>query len=173
MYNVGNRVTKEHIARHRNVVPDKYKACLVTEGYAWKEVIGSVISLKTGYGAILPMRKDGMYQTSHTYNTVYVNGLNNGISERAYIQEFLQYGTVVAVNIAREESGTRLGYGYIQYEDPTEAAAAVYWLHGTFTGIKEAKELELEIHPDGIKEQAAGKAGPRFGLEILSVIWDD
>ena len=93
--------------------------------------------------------------------------------KKAYIQEFQRYGCVVAVNIVRGKAGTRLGYGYVQYEEQNEAGAAVFGLHGTFTGTREAKDLEVEINPDGIKEQAEGREGPRFGMEILNVVWDD
>ena len=69
--------------------------------------------------------------------------------------------------------GFRLGYGFIQYLEPDQAAAAVFGLHGTFLGQRNPMDLEVEINPEGIKEQAEGAEGPRFGKDILKVVWNN
>ena len=66
----------------------------------------------------------------------------------------MHFGTVVAVNVVRGPEGRRLGYAYIQYQEPMDAAAAVCGLHGTFIGDR---DMECSLNTDGIKEQK-----PRF-----------
>ena len=107
------------------------------------------------------------------HNTAFVAGITEEVPEKDLIREFLYYGTVVAVNSVSAGNGKRLGYGFIQYENPNQAGAAVCGMHGTFMGTRNAMDLEVELNPEGIREQAGGIEGPRFGTDILNVIWND
>jgi len=58
--------------------------------------------------------------------TVFVGGFGEGIDEKALTEEFCIFGKIVGVSIPLEwATGEHRGFGFVEFEEPEDAAAAI------------------------------------------------
>lgn len=85
---------------------------------------------------------------------VFVKGIEPGIDSRTLHDTFEVFGPVTSAKVAAAEDGTSLGYGYVQYERPESAAAAVDSANGMLL-----KGTALYVAHYASKEQRGGSKG--------------
>lgn len=71
---------------------------------------------------------------------IFVKGLNPDIDSRTLHDTFEVFGAITSAKVARDDEGRSLGYGYVQYESPEAAQAAVDRANGM---LLEGKQLHV------------------------------
>mmetsp|Transcript_8037 Transcript_8037/g.10853 ORF Transcript_8037/g.10853 Transcript_8037/m.10853 type:complete len:695 (+) Transcript_8037:365-2449(+) len=64
------------------------------------------------------------------FTNVFVKNFPEDVTEEALKTKFEEYGTITNVVIMRDEAGKSKGFGFVNFESATEAAAAVSAVHG-------------------------------------------
>ncbi|ABO97291.1 predicted protein [Ostreococcus lucimarinus CCE9901] len=64
------------------------------------------------------------------FNNVYVKNLSENLSDEKLREKFAEHGAVTSCVIMRDEEGKSKGFGFVCYEEPEGAAAAVEKLDG-------------------------------------------
>lgn len=69
---------------------------------------------------------------SNPKTTLYVGGLEDSVNEDVLKAAFIPFGEVKDVNIPVDHAtGTHRGFGFVEYEDKDDAAAAIDNMHNT------------------------------------------
>lgn len=78
---------------------------------------------------IMKAQRDPAARRSGVGN-IFVKGLDDEIDSRTLHDTFEVFGPITSAKVARNELGEPLGYGYVQYETPEAATAAVQRANG-------------------------------------------
>lgn len=71
---------------------------------------------------------------------IFVKGLNTDIDSRTLHDTFEVFGPIASAKVACDDEGRSLGYGYVQYDSPEAAQAAVDRANGM---LLEGKQLNV------------------------------
>ena len=122
------------------------------------EVIGSIRSIISGIGAVLPRDNVNLIQG------IYIRGLDFQLTERQVLMEFSRFGEITAVSFPRDGQGRPAGYAMIEYGNPDQAAAVIFGMHGWCMGDR---ELEVTLMHRRIENaNTRGSFGPRTGSNV-------
>jgi polyadenylate-binding protein len=58
-------------------------------------------------------------------NNLFIKNIPADVKPREFYEFFLKFGDVVSAKLPEDDDGNHLGYGYINYADPSSAAAAI------------------------------------------------
>lgn len=97
---------------------------------------------------------------------LYVGNLNYNTTEAQLRQIFSEYGTVTsAAVITDRETGRAKGFGFVEFENDTEAKAAIAGLDGKELGGRSLKvnESRPQEHSGGNRGGGGGFGGGRGG----------
>ncbi|CAD7702498.1 unnamed protein product [Ostreobium quekettii] len=103
---------------------------------------------------IMKAQRDPAARRSGVAN-VFVKGLDDEIDSRTLHDTFEVFGPITSAKVARNEMGEPLGYGYVQYDSPEAAAAAVQRANGMLL-----KGRPLHVAP--YKDKSARGVGRGF-----------
>eukprot|EP00270_Netrium_digitus_P018202 TRINITY_DN687_c0_g1_i1.p1 TRINITY_DN687_c0_g1~~TRINITY_DN687_c0_g1_i1.p1 ORF type:complete len:681 (-),score=247.77 TRINITY_DN687_c0_g1_i1:121-2163(-) len=71
------------------------------------------------------------------FTNVYVKNLDSDISEETLSEKFTEFGKISNLVIMKDEAGNSRGFGFVNFEDPNCARAAVEALNGSDFGSKQ------------------------------------
>ncbi|KAA8901362.1 putative peptidyl prolyl cis-trans isomerase cyclophilin [Sphaerosporella brunnea] len=88
-----------------------------------------------------------MSDTARLKNTVYVGGLDTSVTKAVLEQAFVPFGEIVEVNIPGDNDQQHRGFGYVEFESPEDAAAAIdnmdqATLAGRVLSVAQAKPMK-------------------------------
>eukprot|EP00803_Ostreobium_quekettii_P009478 evm.model.scf_3314.1 EVM.evm.TU.scf_3314.1 scf_3314:5810-14064(+) len=123
---------------------------------------------------IMKAQRDPAARRSGVGN-VFVKGLDDEIDSRTLHDTFEVFGPITSAKVARNEMGHPLGYGYVQYDSPEAAIAAVQRANGMLLkgrplhvahykdrstrGVGRGfTNLYVKSYPDDVKDDAALRA---------------
>jgi len=79
--------------------------------------------------------KKEFYQKVEEYKknfvNVYVKNVAENVTDEAFKQKFAEYGAITSAKVMREPNGKSKGFGFVNYEQHTQAQQAVEALNGT------------------------------------------
>ncbi|KAK2657517.1 hypothetical protein Ddye_010569 [Dipteronia dyeriana] len=114
------------------------------------------------------------------FNNVYVKNLSESTTEDDLKKAFGEYGTITSSVVMRDVDGKSKGFGFVNFEDPDDAARAVEALNGYKFDDKEwyvgkaQKKYEREMELKGRFEQSLKETVDKFeGLNLYVKNLDD
>ncbi|KAJ0096603.1 hypothetical protein Patl1_28645 [Pistacia atlantica] len=114
------------------------------------------------------------------FNNVYVKNLSESTTEDDLKKFFGEYGTITSSVVMRDADGKSKCFGFVNFEDPDDAAQAVEALNGKKFDDKEwyvgkaQKKHEREVELKGRFEQSLKEAVDKFeGLNLYVKNLDD
>lgn len=69
-----------------------------------------------------------------TFTNLYVNNLEDDVTEELLAEKFSKFGKIFNVAIMRDESGHSRGFGFVNFEDPDDAKTAMEQMNGLQIG---------------------------------------
>lgn len=114
------------------------------------------------------------------FNNVYVKNLAESTTEEELKKIFSEYGTITSVVVMRDGEGKSKGFGFVNFEEPDDAACSVEALNGKkfddkewFVG-KAQKKAEREMELKGKFEQSVKETVDKYeGLNLYVKNLDD
>lgn len=73
---------------------------------------------------------------SELFTNLYIKNIPTTWNSEAFVKYFSSYGPVTSSSLSTDEKGANKGYGFINYEKPEQAKAALEGLNGTEVGEK-------------------------------------
>ncbi|GER43452.1 polyadenylate-binding protein [Striga asiatica] len=70
------------------------------------------------------------------YTNLYVKNLDASFSEEDLREKFSKYGKVISLVISKDDNGASRGFGFVNFENPSDAKRAVEAFHGSKLGSK-------------------------------------
>ncbi|PON67170.1 Polyadenylate binding protein [Trema orientale] len=114
------------------------------------------------------------------FNNVYVKNFSELTSEDELKKIFGEYGTITSVVVMRDGEGKSKGFGFVNFEDPDDAARSVEALNGKKFDDKEwyvgkaQKKAEREMELKGRFEQTVKETVDKYeGLNLYVKNLDD
>ncbi|KAK3221891.1 hypothetical protein Dsin_008916 [Dipteronia sinensis] len=114
------------------------------------------------------------------FNNVYVKNLSESTTEDDLKKAFGEYGAITSSVVMRDVDGKSKGFGFVNFEDPDDAARAVEALNGYKFDDKEwyvgkaQKKYEREMELKGRFEQSLKETADKFeGLNLYVKNLDD
>ncbi|TFY56726.1 hypothetical protein EVJ58_g7457, partial [Rhodofomes roseus] len=103
---------------------------------------------------------------------LFIKNLDTSIDSNGLFTHFRQFGQIVSARVMRNENGDSRGFGFVSYQTPDQAAAAMHGMNGVVLGTK---QLVVRLHePKQLRQEklAARFAGhnghPRGGSGATS-----
>ncbi|KAI0729775.1 hypothetical protein C8Q72DRAFT_992455 [Fomitopsis betulina] len=103
---------------------------------------------------------------------LFIKNLDTSIDSNGLFSHFRQFGQIVSARVMRNENGDSRGFGFVSYQTPDQAAAAMHAMNGLVLGTK---QLVVRLHePKQLRQEklAARFAGhnghPRSGSGATS-----
>ncbi|KZT65302.1 hypothetical protein DAEQUDRAFT_752640 [Daedalea quercina L-15889] len=103
---------------------------------------------------------------------LFIKNLDTSIDSNGLFTHFRQFGQIVSARVMRNENGDSRGFGFVSYQTPDQAAAALHAMNGMVLGTK---QLVVRLHePKQLRQEklAARFAGhnghPRNGSGATS-----
>ncbi|KII87881.1 hypothetical protein PLICRDRAFT_650426 [Plicaturopsis crispa FD-325 SS-3] len=89
---------------------------------------------------------------------LFCKNLDPEIDSNGLFSHFRQYGQIVSARVMRNENGESRGFGFVSYQTPDQAAAALHAMNGFVLG---SKQLVVRLHePKQLRQE---KLAQRFG----------
>ncbi|KAI0319318.1 hypothetical protein OF83DRAFT_1082359 [Amylostereum chailletii] len=89
---------------------------------------------------------------------LFCKNLDPSIDSNSLFAHFRQYGQIVSARVMRNENGESRGFGFVSYQTPDQAAAALHAMNGAILGTK---QLVVRLHePKQLRQE---KLAARFG----------
>ncbi|KAL5753015.1 hypothetical protein ACOSP7_023190 [Xanthoceras sorbifolium] len=114
------------------------------------------------------------------FNNVYIKNLSESTTEDDLRKCFGEYGTITSSVVMRDADGKSKGFGFVNFDDPNDAARAVDALNGKKFDDKEwyvgkaQKKYEREMELKGRFEQNLKETADKFeGLNLYVKNLDD
>ncbi|GAB4833522.1 hypothetical protein Ancab_031766 [Ancistrocladus abbreviatus] len=70
------------------------------------------------------------------YTNLYMKNIDSDITEEVLHEKFSQFGKIVSLAIAKDESGASKGFGFVNFESPDDARQALEAMNGSQLGSK-------------------------------------
>lgn len=67
---------------------------------------------------------------NHSQSNIFVKNIPFDVKPREFYELFLKYGDIISAKIPEDEEGNHLGYGYINYAEPSSAINAIQSTNG-------------------------------------------
>jgi len=106
---------------------------------AIEKVNGNLIADKAVYvGPFIPRTERSRTGMEPKYTNVFVKNLEESVTDEQMREQFEKYGTITSAVVMKDESGKSKCFGFVNFEQPEQARAAVDALHGqkVFAGEK-------------------------------------
>ncbi|KAI0689934.1 hypothetical protein C8T65DRAFT_745977 [Cerioporus squamosus] len=88
---------------------------------------------------------------------LFIKNLDTSIDSNGLFSHFRQYGQIVSARVMRNEQGESRGFGFVSYQTPDQAAAAMNAMNGVTIG---SKQLVVRLHePKQLRQE---KLAQRF-----------
>jgi len=114
------------------------------------------------------------------FNNVYVKNLSDSTTDEELKKVFGEYGTITSAVVMRDADGKSKCFGFVNFENPDDAAKAVEGLNGKKFDEKEwyvgkaQKKSERELELKGRFEQSIKEAADKFqGVNLYLKNLDD
>lgn len=78
-------------------------------------------------------------EAGKTFNNVYVKNFDEELSDESLKEMFTEYGPIKSCKVMSNDDGKSMGFGFVSYENPKDAEAAVNALNGK--ELKNKKQL--------------------------------
>ncbi|OSD01517.1 hypothetical protein PYCCODRAFT_1468678 [Trametes coccinea BRFM310] len=89
---------------------------------------------------------------------LFIKNLDTSIDSNGLFSHFRQFGSIVSARVMRNEQGESRGFGFVSYQTPDQAAAAMNAMNGAVIG---QKALVVRLHePKQLRQE---KLAQRFG----------
>ncbi|TBU60413.1 hypothetical protein BD310DRAFT_815285 [Dichomitus squalens] len=89
---------------------------------------------------------------------LFIKNLDTSIDSNGLFSHFRQFGQIVSARVMRNEQGESRGFGFVSYQTPDQAAAAMNAMNGVTLGTK---QLVVRLHePKQLRQE---KLAQRFG----------
>ncbi|KAM5533758.1 hypothetical protein V8D89_012533 [Ganoderma adspersum] len=89
---------------------------------------------------------------------LFIKNLDTSIDSNGLFTHFRQFGQIVSARVMRNEQGESRGFGFVSYQTPDQASAAMNAMNGATLG---AKQLVVRLHePKQLRQE---KLAQRFG----------
>ncbi|KAI9567562.1 hypothetical protein HD554DRAFT_2023797 [Boletus coccyginus] len=89
---------------------------------------------------------------------LFCKNLDPDIDSNGLFTHFRQFGQIVSARVMRNETGESRGFGFVSYQTPDQAAAAMHGMNGVLIG---SKQLVVRLHePKQLRQE---KLAQRFG----------
>ncbi|KAG9313592.1 hypothetical protein JVU11DRAFT_5922 [Chiua virens] len=89
---------------------------------------------------------------------LFCKNLDPDIDSNGLFTHFRQFGQIVSARVMRNENGESRGFGFVSYQTPDQAAAAMHAMNGMLFG---SKQLVVRLHePKQLRQE---KLAQRFG----------
>ncbi|KAH9899291.1 hypothetical protein C8Q73DRAFT_638831 [Cubamyces lactineus] len=89
---------------------------------------------------------------------LFIKNLDVSIDSNGLFSHFRQFGQIVSARVMRNEQGESRGFGFVSYQTPDQAAAAMNAMNGVVIGTK---QLVVRLHePKQLRQE---KLAQRFG----------
>ncbi|KAF5379227.1 hypothetical protein D9615_005867 [Tricholomella constricta] len=89
---------------------------------------------------------------------LFCKNLDPDIDSNSLFSHFRQFGQIVSARVMRNESGESRGFGFVSYQTPSQAAAAMHAMNGVQLGTK---QVVVRLHePKQLRQE---KLAQRFG----------
>ncbi|KAI0631139.1 hypothetical protein C8Q77DRAFT_188836 [Trametes polyzona] len=89
---------------------------------------------------------------------LFIKNLDTSIDSNGLFSHFRQFGQIVSARVMRNEAGESRGFGFVSYQTPDQAAAAMNSMNGVVIGTK---ALVVRLHePKQLRQE---KLAQRFG----------
>ena len=142
---------------------------------------GMLINDKQVYVGHFLRKQDRENALSKTkFNNVYVKNLSESTTDEELMINFGEYGTITSALIMRDADGKSRCFGFVNFENPDDAAKAVEGLNGKKFDDKEwyvgkaQKKSEREQELKGRFEQSIKEAADKYpGLNLYLKNLDD
>ncbi|KAI0942169.1 hypothetical protein AcV7_002677 [Taiwanofungus camphoratus] len=88
---------------------------------------------------------------------LFIKNLDISIDSNGLFTHFRQFGQIVSARVMRNETGESRGFGFVSYQTPDQAAAAMHAMNGVVLG---SKQLVVRLHePKQLRQE---KLAQRF-----------
>ena len=146
---------------------------------------GMLMNDKQVYVGVFLRKQDRDSEMSKTkFNNIYVKNLSDSTSEDDLRKTFGEYGTITSVVVMRDADGKSKCFGFVNFENPEDAAKAVDALNGKKFDDKEwyvgkaqkksEREVELKSRfEQTVKEQVDKYQGVNLYVKNLDDTIDD
>ncbi|KAI0078354.1 hypothetical protein K474DRAFT_1594173 [Panus rudis PR-1116 ss-1] len=89
---------------------------------------------------------------------LFIKNLDTSIDSNGLFTHFRTFGSIVSARVMRNENGESRGFGFVSYQTPDQAAAAMHAMNGFVLGNK---QLVVRLHePKQLRQE---KLAARFG----------
>ncbi|KAH8103123.1 hypothetical protein BXZ70DRAFT_773261 [Cristinia sonorae] len=89
---------------------------------------------------------------------LFIKNLDLSIDSNGLFAHFRQFGQIVSARVMRNEGGESRGFGFVSYQTPDQASAALHAMNGAVLG---SKQLVVRLHePKQLRQE---KLAQRFG----------
>ncbi|KIJ61840.1 hypothetical protein HYDPIDRAFT_115313 [Hydnomerulius pinastri MD-312] len=89
---------------------------------------------------------------------LFCKNLDPDIDSNGLFTHFRQFGQIVSARVMRNENGDSRGFGFVSYQTPDQASAAMHAMNGALLG---SKQLVVRLHePKQLRQE---KLAQRFG----------
>ncbi|EKM58059.1 uncharacterized protein PHACADRAFT_116674 [Phanerochaete carnosa HHB-10118-sp] len=89
---------------------------------------------------------------------LFIKNLDTSIDSNGLFSHFRQFGQIVSARVMRNEGGESRGFGFVSYQAPDQALAAMHAMNGVVLGTK---QLVVRLHePKQLRQE---KLAARFG----------
>ncbi|KAI0090136.1 hypothetical protein BDY19DRAFT_887958 [Irpex rosettiformis] len=89
---------------------------------------------------------------------LFIKNIDTTIDSNGLFSHFRQFGQIVSARVMRNENGDSRGFGFVSYQQPEQATAALHAMNGIVLG---AKQLVVRLHePKQLRQE---KLAARFG----------
>lgn len=68
------------------------------------------------------------------YTNLYMKNLDPDVREELLWEKFSVFGKIVSLAIARDESGSSRGFGFVNFDNPDDARRALETMNGSYLG---------------------------------------
>ncbi|KAF8518354.1 hypothetical protein BU17DRAFT_48641 [Hysterangium stoloniferum] len=104
---------------------------------------------------------------------LFCKNLDPEIDSNELFSQFRKFGQIVSARVMRNENGQSRGFGFVSYQTPDQAAAALSAMNGIILG---SKQLVVRLHePKQLRQEklahrfgSFGRGSPRFGSGATS-----
>lgn len=89
---------------------------------------------------------------------LFIKNLDTSIDSNSLFSHFRAFGQIVSARVMRNEAGESRGFGFVSYQAPDQATAAMHAMNGAVLG---SKQLVVRLHePKQLRQE---KLAARFG----------
>ncbi|KAJ7269694.1 hypothetical protein C8J57DRAFT_1716740 [Mycena rebaudengoi] len=132
-------------------------------GSPYRSPVQSVASFVHGPGQQVQLAPiTGPGSTSHSGLidpcNLFCKNLDPDIDSNGLFSHFRQFGQIVSARVMRNENGESRGFGFVSYQTPDQASAALHAMNGVLLGTK---QVVVRLHePKQLRQE---KLAQRFG----------